>query len=193
MINYVYVRLEEPFRTRAVAYRDELRAAAETWRAFGERCGGTPGAGWNGFYFGDDPPPNGWRTPRRDGWSIPKKGTDDWVEYRKLPQPPDTRKVFTAPNGESAVLETCHYETEGGGRGFRMIASGLWNPVIGWLGDTFYAIIPDPRKLVASDPDLKYDDLTLGWTVPEGLVEMTDAEYELALAEYRVKLERSKR
>ncbi len=68
-----------------------------------------------------------------------------------------------------------------------MILNGPW---VGWAGDTYLGWMPDPaqaaRDILAQYPDAHVVGSAAEWTMPEGLIRITTAEYELVLAQHRV-------
>lgn len=192
-----YVRIDgEPFLGRAKAYREEVAAWRQAWGAFAKSKGGT-GYCQTGrsLAFSTGKQPEGWTKPDRQGLSHPKAKHPDLADFERMraqhPRP-STREVF----GDS-VCFNAEYETDKGKGsfglgGFGMIING---PHVGWAGDTFLGCIPDAEAFVRHYAELYPEKRIIGpaatWTLPAGLTRLTDAEYALIFAEYKVSEERA--
>lgn len=190
--NTVLVAIEgEPFLSRAKAYRDALHAREVALSKWGEEIGAS---GMNhridGFWFnGKARPPAGWKKPDSKGFSAPKKGHADLERFRLLPPNPSTYEIF----GDAVLYNISYTCADGSGSG---AIGRLWfGPRVGWAGDFFFAYIPHAGR--AADARLKErPDATittpgaLGWKMPSGLREISEAQKDLRVAEYKVALER---
>jgi hypothetical protein len=107
-----------------------------------------------------------------------------------LPRQPLSREVF----GKS-VLYGLAYRGPGV-RGSRAIGMPFFGPPMVRAGKIWIAEIPHAGRAAAAHlalhPDHRIMDGADGWTVPEGLVEISRAERDLVLAEHRLRAERGK-
>lgn len=191
--NLIYVKIVgEPFLTRAVAYRDACFACHEAWEAFRAEKGadGVPGSYSGGLLFNRSAP-EGWTKPKgKYGYSSPKKGNADIERIAALPPRPRTFDVF----GDS-VLHSISYEYEGGsGSG---VISSQWEPYVLWVGDDFYARIPDAKAAADSHcyrdrPGFKITNGADRWELTEGLDRISEARLDLAIAQHNLAIEEAR-
>lgn len=195
MSNTMIVRIVgEPFLGRAMKYREEYAACCETWNRFRESVGATECRANGAFKFPGEPEVrrSEWRhskySPGRDWWCA-RKDTALLLEIMKLPPMPETRPIFG-----DAIIEDYHYEVDGENWGGGAVASGLFGPKIGWAGDVFVCVIPDPLAAVKEEceahPNAVFRGDIEGWTLAEGLVQITKAESDLIFAQAAVDAER---
>lgn len=193
-----FVRIEgEPFLSRAKAYREAREAWAHAWSAYAKRKGARSFAGTGrhlGFKTGAQP--NGWTKPQgKHGWSHPKKGQADEAEIQSMRQmwpEPDAGAVYG-----DAVLRVFQYETPDGRHGsfsigsFGMVINGPW---VGWIGDVYVGHVPDAEAAVRAhrekNPECIVREPAAIWKMPDGLIPITEAEYELIFAQHKVAEER---
>lgn len=147
--------------------------------------------------FKNADPPAGWTRPTGPSrMSHPNKGHVDvqaLAELRERFPRPDARFVF----GDE-VPSNLSWEMPAGGRGscgigsMGMILNGPW---VGRAGDTYLGWMPDPevaaRAILAQYPDARVVGPAADWTMPEGLIRITEAEYGLILAQHKVLKERT--
>lgn len=192
-----YVRIDgEPFLGRAKAYREAMTAYRRAWSAFAQSKGGT-GYCQTGrsIVFSPGKQPEGWTKPNGQGLSHPKVKHPDLADFERMraehPRP-SSRDVYG-----DAVCFNASYETDKGTGslglgGFGMIING---PHVGWAGDTFLGHIPDAEAFVRDFAERHPEKRIVGpaatWTLPAGLTRLTDAEYALIFAEYKVSEERA--
>jgi hypothetical protein len=186
------VRIDgEPFLSRARDYRAQYDVVRRAWIEFGEKIGGRPSTRYSGGLFFDRKPPEGWAKRDRKGWSYPKQRSAAAVELAALPKLPSARTVFG-----DAIVESYHYKSPNG-EGAGAIGFFFDGVRLGWAGDTFTAVIPDPRaaarNILRDDPDAIICRPVLDWTLAPGLTEITEAERQLIFAQYRVAAEREQR
>lgn len=194
-----YVRIEgEPFLSRALAFRERRNAWRRAWSVFAEARGATGFVG-NGraLVFAKGPPPEGWGRPSvKDQASRPKKGHPDVeaMEQLRAAQPePKGAEVYqdaiccnlswTAPDGSSG---------SGSIGDLGIIFSG---PSVGWVGDVFVGYVPDAEAAVRDHaqlhPEHRVEEPAASWRLPDGLIRISKAEYDLLIAEHTVAQERA--
>lgn len=189
----VLVAIEgEPFLSRAKAYRDALHAREVDLSKWGEEIGAS---GMNhrvdGFWFnGKARPPAGWKRPDSKGFSTPKKGHAALERFKSLPPNPDAYAVF----GDALLYDISYSGPHG--RGSSVIGQFWFGPRLGWAGDFFFAYIPHAGRAAAArlmqDPGATITTPgALGWEVPVGLREISEARKDLRVAEYRVAQEQT--
>lgn len=194
-----YVRIVgEPFLSRAQAYRKQHGVWCDAWGAFAKERG-ADGVGLTGRHlsFKHTNPPEGWTRPiGKSRMSNPKKGHPDieaLAQLRERSPRPDARAVF----GDAVVYdvrwETANGDRGGGGiGGFGMVLNGPW---VGWVGDDYLGWVPDAeaavRDFLAEHPDRVIASPAAEWILPPGLIRITEAEYELILAQHKVDEERA--
>lgn len=179
-----------PFLERVFKFREEDRAVAEAWKAYGLSKGAEkyrPGS--HGLIFGDPKTvPKDWKKPNSRGWSQPKNSnTKDISDLASLPKPPSKYDVFGP-----GFLYSVNYE--GPGRSGSSSVGGFYEgPIIGWAGDIFFACLPNARKAsedhVKAHPEDKIINGALEWVLPEGLREISEARVDLIVAQYKVQKE----
>ena len=190
----VYVIIEgEPFLSRAKDFKARSIAAKSAWRQYLCEIGAEQGYGHNelaSVVFPRGKVPTGWTARDRKGRSRPKKGSEAEKKLAALPTLPQGREVFG-----DAIVEDLRYESDGG-HGMGAIGQNFWGPFVGWMSDVFFGIVPHAgnaaKNHLAEYPKDRIIGPAKGWTVPDGLREITKAEYELMLAEHNVKMEREK-
>lgn len=188
----------EPFLSRAKVYREELRIWNDAWATFAkERGADSISRSGTALGFKNADQPAGWTRPAGPSrMSHPKKGHADievLAQLRECFPRPDARFVF----GDE-VPSNLNWETPAGGRGscgigsMGMILNGPW---VGWAGETYLGWMPDPaqaaRDILVQYPDARVIGSAVDWTMPEGLIRITTAEYELILAQHKVFEERA--
>ena len=185
----------EPALTKVKAYREAVTAQERAWNEYGNSVGasGFP-KGWPGhppgfMFFENGPQPAGWKKPDRHGRSNPKKGSAAAAALASLPVRPSVRGVLTG------IVNDLNYKGADL-RGSGMVAFFEEGYAVGWVGDMYFARIPHAGRAAADhlarNPDHTIDGPANGWTIPEGLVEISEAEFDLITAEHRVKLERER-
>ncbi len=188
------VRIDgEPLLSRAQAYRQAVIAQERAWNEYRQSIGasGFP-AGWPGsspsfMFFVGSSPPEGWSKPDRKGVSRPKKGSEAAKAMAALPPRPSVRGVL------SGIVNDLSYAGPGiSGSG--MIAFFDEGYSVGWVGGTFFARIPHAGRAAADHlarhPDHTVDEPAKSWRIPDGLTEISQAEFDLLCAQHRVELER---
>lgn len=191
MKHEMYVKIVgEPFLSKARAYRDDLQACADKWRSFMDEMGasGVPHC-LGGLNF-DGAAPKGWTKPtRKNGFSRPKDGHPDNERIAALPKRPRTYEVF----GDS-IINDLSYKGQNGDRGSGGILFYWDGPWVGWAGDTFMACIPDAKAAsdahLAEHPDHEITSGADKWVLPQGLEQISRAEHDLIIAQYKVEQER---
>lgn len=186
----VLVRIDdEPFLSRASAYFDELEAAMAAWRSFALKVGATSLSNPLGALGFDGPAPKGWIAKTRNGRSRPKKGSTDEAEMEALPGHPSSEAVFG-----DAVLYNLSYDMPCGGYGSGSIGYMFYGPAISRADGVIVARIPHAGRAAAAhlarhpDHTIRYG--AAEWKVPEGLVEITEAEMKFIFA--KAELDREK-
>ena len=195
----MYVRIVgEPFLSRAKAYREQHRVWCEVWGPFAKERGAEGvNARGTSLSFKRRNSPEGWTRPSGNaGMSNPKKGHPDLAVLARLREEaphPNARLVF----GDEVPLNFS-WETSDGGKGSCGIGTmGLIinGPHCGWAGDAYLGWTADPaaavRDHVARNPDHRIVGPAAGWVLPDGLIRLTEAEYELVFAEHKVAEERA--
>lgn len=180
----------EPFRSQAERFFREFDAAVTEWSDFAKKVGATTLSDPLGCLGFEGNPPEGWTARSRNGRSRPKKSSAYFAKFEALPKHPDSYAVFG-----DAVLYNLSYEgpdCQGSGA----IGSCFWSPRIARAGNVYIAAIPHAGRAAAEHlgrhPDHKITNGANGWTLPEGLVEISEAEKDFIFAEYRLLLEREK-
>lgn len=144
-----------------------------------------------GLLFEGCDAPQGWTKPaRKHRWSKPKPGHPDEAIMAALPRKPRSRDVF----GDT-ICENLNYEGPEGEWGGGCIGWFFDGPYVGWAGDTYFAVIPDAKKAaddhLAKHPGHKITSGADTWTLPKGLIHISEAEQDLIVAEYKVAQERA--
>lgn len=184
----------EPALSNAKAYREAVIAQARAWTEYAKSVGASAlPSGWAGspptfLFFQEGPPPAGWTKRDKHGRSNPRRGSPDAAAMAALPVKPSVRGIL------SGIVTNLSY-TGPGVRGSGGIAFFEEGYTVGWVGDTFIARIPHAGRAAADHlarhPDHTIEGPANGWTIPDGLVEISEAEFDLLSAEHRVKLERA--
>lgn len=194
----VYVRIEgEPFLSRAKAYREALFAWHAVWSEYAKGIGAVGiGGGLRSFSFKTGKHPDGWTKPTgAERMSHPKKGHSDEAVVEKL------RREHPRPKSSDvyghSVVGNLTWDRPGYGRGsqaiggFGIILNGPW---VGWAGDTYLGHIPDAaaaaKAHLAEHPGDVIAEPAASWKMPDGLIPITKAHYELILAQHKVAEER---
>lgn len=191
----MYVRIDgEPFLSRVIAYRAEMKRVHEVVWKFAKARGaiGVPGGIW-GLQFERGNVPDGWKAPDRKGYSKPKKGHPDIEALAALPRLPKSRDVF----GDTLIYDLRHEGPEKDSWGVGCIGWFFEGPYIGWAGDIFFAVVPDAAKAAAEHlaqyPGSKITNGADTWKLPPGLTEISKAQHDLIVATYEVEQERKAR
>lgn len=186
----VLVRIEgEPFRSRAMVYFAELDAAAAAWRTFALKVGATSVSDPLGALGFDGPPPAGWIAKTRNGRSRPKNGTAAAAEMAALPRHPSSRSVFA-----DSVIYDLSYDMPCGGYGSGGIGLVFFGPPIARADGVMVARIPHAGRAAAQhlachpEHTIRYG--AADWKIPEGLVEISEAEMRFLFA--KAELDREK-
>jgi hypothetical protein len=186
----IYVKITgEPFLSRARAYREACFACHEAWEAFRKEKGadGIPG-GYSGGLLFNRSSPDGWTKPKgKLGFSYPKRGHEDAARISALPSRPRTFDVF----GDTVIHRISYETARGSGSG---VISYQWEPYILWVGDEFYARIPDAKSAAnehpyRDEPGFRITNGASTWTLPEGLERVSEARVDLAIALHNLALE----
>lgn len=189
----MYVRIVgEPFLSRVKDYRAKMDKCVAAWREFANERGAAsiPG-GLSGLNFSGKAP-DGWTKPqRKHGWSRPKDGHPDAAIMAALPQKPSSYDALG-----DAIIDDLRHEGPNGSWGVGAIGHLFEGPIIGWAGDTYFAVIPDAKKAaddhLAAHPNHKITNGADKWTLPPGLVHISEAEHDLIVAEYKVAREQGR-
>ncbi|MGY3582300.1 hypothetical protein ACVIGB_000775 [Bradyrhizobium sp. USDA 4341] len=180
----------EPFRSRAAAFFVEFEAAVGAWSEFAKTVGATSLTDPLGCLGFDGKPPEGWTAKSRNGRSRPKRSSAYFAKFEALPKQPDSYAVF----GDAVLYDLSYEGPHCSGSG--AIGSCFWGPKIGRAGDVYVAVIPHAGRAAAEHlerhPDHRITNGAAGWILPEGLVEISEAEKDFIFAEYRLRLEREK-
>jgi len=194
-----YIKITgEPFLSRAREYRERRDVWMRAWLDYAKRKGAESFAE-NGRELGFKPgkQPEGWTKPRgKHGYSHPKKRHRDEAEMASMRRAWPKLKVSDVYG--DAVLRNFSWEDPAGKTvagyaigGFDLVINGPW---VGWAGDTFLGHIPDPEAAVRAHREEHPGDRILepaaSWTLPAGLERITQAEYELVYAQWKVEEER---
>lgn len=189
----VLVRIDgEPFLSRAMAYFAELDVAAAAWQAFALKVGATSLSNPLGALGFDGPPPAGWIAKTRNGRSRPKSGTAAAAEMAALPQHPCSRLVFG-----DAVIYDLSYDMPCGGFGSGGIGLLFFGPPIARADGVMVARIPHAGRAAAQhlachpDHTIRYG--AADWKIPDGLVEISEAEMKFMFAKAELDRERAAR
>lgn len=196
MSNLVLVKIvREPWLSRAREYREQMSAFTKAYVEFAHGIGasglpsGFPGKRLRGLFFQKSVPPKDWTKPDRKGIASPKKGTAAAEEFGRLPLKPSNAFVFG-----DAVIGSLSYDMPSGGWGTGCIGFMIETVSIGWIGDVLVARIPHAGRAAAEHlarhPDHTIRHGAADWTLPEGLVEISQAELDLLDAQHRVARER---
>lgn len=173
----VLVRIDgEPFLSRGKAYFAALETATEAWRAFALKVGASQQLsnplGVLGF---DRAPPKGWIAKTRNGRSRPKKGSPLEAEMKALPPQPSSYSVFG-----NSVLYDLSWDEPDGSWGTGAIGLFFFGPQMYRADGVIVARIPHAGRAAAQHlekhPDHVIRNGAAGWTIPEGLVEISEAE-----------------
>lgn len=188
----VFVKITgEPFLSRAERFFAEFDAAAAVWWDFARKVGATSLSDPLGCLGFEGRPPDGWTAKSLNGRSRPKKSSALYAQFEALPKQPDSSAVFG-----DAVIYSLTYEgpdCSGGGS----LGNFFWGPAIGRAGSIYLAAIPHAGRAAAEhlarNPDHKIINGADGWTMPDGLVEISEAEKAFIIAEYNLRTEREKK
>ncbi len=180
----------EPFRSRAAAYFRAYDAAFEAWAAFATRVGATSLTSPFGGVGFDGRVPKGWVAVGRNGGARPRKGSPEAAEMAALPRQPSGHDVFA-----KAVIYDLSYEGPDV-RGSGAVGTMFFGPRLARAGEIWLAAIPHAGPAAAAHlarhPDHRILNGADGWTVPEGLVEISQAEMDFIVAEHNLRREREK-
>lgn len=187
----VFVKITgEPFRSRAEKFFAEFDAAIAAWWGFARKAGATSLSDPLGCLGFEGRPPDGWTAKSLNGRSRPKKSSALYAQFEALPKQPDSVAVFG-----DAVLYNLSYEGPDCS-GSAALGNFFWGPGIERAGSVFVAAIPHAGRAAADHlaryPDHKIINGANGWIMPEGLVEISEAEKNFIFAEYRLRMEREK-
>lgn len=197
MANLVIVKIVgEPWLSRAQEYRSQMAAFRKSYRAFALTIGadsmpnGFPGARLPGLIFTKSKPPKDWTKPTKHGFSAPKKGTLAAQAFAALPEKPSAAFIFG-----DAVIGNLSYDMPCGGWGGGCIAMMIETVSVGWIGDVFVARMPHAGR-AAAEHLARHPDHTIrygaaDWQLPEGVVEISQAELDLFDAQHRVSAEKA--
>lgn len=186
----------EPFLSSAREFKEKSMAAREAWAAFAEERGARSfiEAPWSNrlvaLCFPSGKQPEGWTVPKgANRESRPKAKSADKAAFDALPSGPDPKAVF----GDAITFSLCY---EGPGcRGSIGIGGFFPQASIGWLGETIIAVIPHAKRAadlyLARNPDRTITNGCDTWQMPDGLREISEAEYKLMAAQHRVAEERA--
>jgi hypothetical protein len=186
----------EPFLARAKQFKADTIATDAAWTAFGKERGALEF--WSGSRLGaikfPGPPPEGWGKPKqrgRDyGFSYPLKGGAEAEALSALPAKPNPQIVF----GDALVRMMSHHDRGDpkGSYGSGCIGTP-WMEWVGWTGDNFYGRIPHAGNAVKSHladfPNDVVEEPAARWTMPDGLELISQARYDLELAQHKVAAE----
>ncbi|CAM5764642.1 hypothetical protein [Bosea minatitlanensis] len=197
MSNLILVKIVgEPWLSRAREYREQMIAFTTAWSDYARSLGATgltnafPGHRMRGLFFEKAPPPAGWKKPDRKGFATPKKGSPAAEEFARLPVKPRNKHVF----GDAIVCDLT-WEAPNGAWGGGAIGFMIEGVSIGWVGDVLIARIPHAGRAAAEHlarhPDHIIRHGAADWTIPDGLVEISQAELDLLDAQYRLARERA--
>lgn len=178
----VLVRIDgEPFLSRAKAYFAALEAATEAWRAFALKVGASELSNPLGALGFAGAPPKGWIAKTRNNRSRPKKGSPLEAEMKALPTQPSTYSVFG-----DAVLYDLSWDGPDGSWGTGAIGYFFYGPQMGRADGVMVARIPHAGRAAAhhleKHPDHIIRNGAAGWTIPDGLIEISDAEMRFMFA-----------
>lgn len=196
MSNIAIVKIAgEPWLSRAREYRAQMIAFTKAYVDFGHAIGasglpnGFPGERLRGLFFEKSPPPKDWTKPDRKGIASPKKGTAAAAAFAQLPVKPSSDFVFG-----DAVVGSLSYDTPCGW-GSGCIGYMIETASIGWVGDVLIARIPHAGRAAAEHlarhPDHTIRHGAADWVIPDGLVEISQAELDLLDAQHRVAREKA--
>lgn len=187
----IFVRIAgEPFRSRAEKFFAEFDAAVAEWADFARKVGATTLSDPLGCLGFDGRPPEGWTAKSRNGRSRPKKSSAYFARFEALPRQPDSYAVF----GDAVIYDLRYEGPDCYGSG--TLGNCFWGPKIGRAGDVYIAVIPHAGRAAADHlsryPDHRITNGADGWCLPEGLIEISEAEKDFIFAEYRLRTEREK-
>lgn len=198
MANLVIVKIVgEPWLSRAKEYQAQLIAFRQSCRDFALSVGavdapnGFPGSPPAGLIFTKiNPPPKDWTKPTKHGFSAPKKGSPAAQALAALPVKPSTGFIFG-----DAVIGNLSYDMPCGGWGSGGIAMMIETVSVGWIGDVFVARMPHAGR-AAAEHLARHPDHTIRygaaeWQLPDGVVEISQAELDLLDAQHRVLAEKA--
>lgn len=185
------VRIEgEPFLSRARAYFDDLVAARAAWAEYGRKVGAARLSDPLGVLFFDGPAPKGWTAKTRNGSSRPKRGTAAEAEIAALPKQPSSFAVFG-----DALSYDLSWDGPDGSWGSGGIGYFVFGPSIGRVDGVHVARIPHVGRAAAAHlarhPDHTVRRSADRWTLPEGLVEISEAELKFLYAKAELDRERA--
>lgn len=197
MQNVVIVKIVgEPWLSRAQEYRAQLVAFRNSYREFALSVGadalpnGFPGSRLPGLIFTKGKPPKDWTKPTKTGFSAPKKGSASAVAFCAMPLRPSAEFIFG-----DAVVGTLSYDMPCGGWGSGIIGMMIETASVGWIGDVFVARMPHAGRAAAEHlarhPDHTIRNGAADWQLPQGVVEISQAELDLLDAQHRVATERA--
>lgn len=197
MRNVVIVKIVgEPWLSRAQEYRAQSIAFRKSYRDFALTVGadgapnGFPGARLPGLIFDKGKPPKDWTKPTRSGFSAPKKGSPAAEAFAALPVKPSAAFIFG-----DRVEGNLSYDMPCGGWGSGSIGMMIETVSVGWIGDVFVARMPHAGRAAAEHlarhPDHSIRDGAADWQLPDGVVEISQADLDLLDAQYRVSLQKA--
>lgn len=188
----------EPFRSRVEKYRSDRMAAGKAWVDWAMANGGS------GNVFGDpsllgieiaqSKTPKGWVKVKHKRFHVyrPRKGTALSAEFKALPKMPTYCAVFTESDVPTKFNWSHPSGISGGG-----VLGYAWTPIhIGWFGNTFIMMCPNVPGYIAKHleeyPGSIIEDGLDNWKLPEGLKQISEAEYKLMSAQHEVDQEKAK-
>ena len=187
----VFVKITgEPFLSRAEKFFAEFDAAAAVWWEFARKVGATSLSDPLGCLGFEGRPPDGWTAKSLNGRSRPKKSSALYAQFEALPKQPDSSAVF----GDAVIYNLSYEGPDCSGSG--SLGNFFWGPGIARAGSIYVAAIPHAGRAaavyLARYPNHKITNGADGWTMPDGLVEISETEKTFIFAEYRLRMERGK-
>jgi len=191
----MYVLIDgDPFLSRVRAYRERRISVYRAVKALLDEVGADSiSVGFGALKFPPGKTPPGFKKPNGRGFAAPRKDNAEMLaKLAALPRPPSGRDVIKdgdVPFQLSYADKDSPESNYGSGSiGF------FWDGAkIGWVGDQYFAVIPDPAAAAARHLlDHPNHVITNGcdtWAVPTGLTRVSEARIDLLVAQEKVRAE----
>lgn len=196
MSSYLYLKVVgEPFQAQCMDWRQRYYEAREAYFAFAKSLGAES-------YFANnmtgtitaitlvDPVPEGWRRAKvRAGQQdrlVPKKGNDAFAGLPIAPDPREFEEITGVPT------QIAYFNEAGERVGIQSVGNPFFEFQLLWLEDQFFILTPDfNKKLAEAKAENPGSVFTPGepWVCPDGLEIITEAQFDLAEAQWRVEQE----
>lgn len=177
------------------AQREEAIKAIMEWvtKEGGEAISSWPGQNTFFVKFDGAKParPSQWKAENSKGGRYPKKGTEILEEMQKLPVIPSTYKFL-----EPLFVFTLEYRSKTEplkNHGSSSLLQYVYEPWIGWAGDTFFIHVPNARAaaeaFLEENPGMEITNDIDKWEIPADVEVITKTKMEYLFAKHAMEEE----